>query len=85
MHWHLVKIGLRDDVNFSCAFYGGGGILCYYIKMIDETEVGGETNNKINESELFRKYKSTYKSAFLDLSLHTFLLSCAFYLEQRAF
>lgn len=35
--------------------------------------------NKINESELFSKYKSSYKSAFLDFSLHTFLLSCSFY------
>ena len=37
-------------------------------------------SNKINESELFTKYKSSYKSAFLDLSLHTFLFSSSFYL-----
>lgn len=36
--------------------------------------------NKINENELFTKYKSSYKSAFFDLSIHTFYLSCAFYL-----
>jgi acyl-lipid omega-6 desaturase (Delta-12 desaturase) len=36
--------------------------------------------NKINESELFKKYKSSYKSAFLDLSIHTLFLSCSFYL-----
>jgi acyl-lipid omega-6 desaturase (Delta-12 desaturase) len=35
---------------------------------------------KINESELFSKYKSSYKSAILDFSLHTFYLSCSFYL-----
>jgi omega-6 fatty acid desaturase (delta-12 desaturase) len=34
----------------------------------------------MNESELFKKYKSSYKSAFLDLSMHTFYLSSAFYL-----
>ena len=38
------------------------------------------TPNKINESELFSKYKSCYKSAFLDLSIHTFYISCALYL-----
>lgn len=36
--------------------------------------------NKINEGELFSKYKSTYKSAFWDFSLHTFCLSGSFYL-----
>ena len=36
--------------------------------------------NKLNESELFTKYKSSYKSAFLDLSIHTFLFSSSFYL-----
>ena len=35
---------------------------------------------KMNESELFLKYKSSYKSAFLDLYIHTFYLFCAFYL-----
>ena len=37
--------------------------------------------NKINESELFTKYKSSYISAFLDFSLHTFyfLLHCIYY------
>ena len=38
------------------------------------------TPNKINESVLFTKYKSSYKSAFLDLSIHTFYVSCTFYL-----
>ncbi len=37
-------------------------------------------HDKINESELFNKYKSSYKSAFLDLSIHSFSLSCSFYL-----
>ena len=36
--------------------------------------------NKINESELFANYKSSYKSAFLDLSLHTSLFSSSLYL-----
>lgn len=36
--------------------------------------------NKINESELFMKYKPSYKYAFLDLSLHAFFLSSSFYL-----
>ena len=36
--------------------------------------------NKINLNELFSKYKSSYKSAFLDLSKHTFFLSSSFYL-----
>ena len=35
---------------------------------------------RINESELFNKYKSSYRSAFLDFSLHIFYLSCSFYL-----
>jgi omega-6 fatty acid desaturase (delta-12 desaturase) len=39
-------------------------------------------NNKINEVELFTKYKSSYKSAFLDLFAHTFYLSTAFYLMR---
>jgi len=34
----------------------------------------------INETEMFIKYKSSYTSAFLDFSLHTFYLSCSFYL-----
>ena len=38
------------------------------------------TTNKINESELFTKYNSCYKSVFLDCSLHTFCLLCSFYL-----
>jgi omega-6 fatty acid desaturase (delta-12 desaturase) len=36
--------------------------------------------NKINEIELFTKYKSSYKSAFFDLSIHTFYVSYAFFL-----
>ena len=35
--------------------------------------------DKMNESGMFSKYKSSYKSAFLDFSLHTFLMSCSFY------
>ena len=38
------------------------------------------TTNKINESELFTKYKSSYFSALLDLSIHTFLFSSSLYL-----
>lgn len=34
----------------------------------------------LNESELFAKYKSCYKSAFLDFGIHTFYFSCSFYL-----
>jgi omega-6 fatty acid desaturase (delta-12 desaturase) len=41
-------------------------------------EIGNE--NKINEGILFMKYKSSYKSAFLDFSLHTFLFYSALYL-----
>ena len=37
-------------------------------------------SNKINESELFTKYKSSYKFAFLDLSLHTLLFFSSLYL-----
>jgi omega-6 fatty acid desaturase (delta-12 desaturase) len=33
----------------------------------------------INETELFMKYKSSYTSAFIDFSVHTFLLSCSVY------
>jgi fatty acid desaturase len=33
----------------------------------------------INETELFMKYKSSYTSAFVDLSVHTFILSCSYY------
>ena len=34
----------------------------------------------LNENELFAKYKSCYKSAFLDFGIHTFYFSCSFYL-----
>lgn len=34
----------------------------------------------INETELFKKYKSSYMYAFTDLSIHTFLMSSSFYL-----
>jgi len=37
------------------------------------------TGSKINESHLYTKYKSSYKSAFIDLSLHTLLLSSSYY------
>ena len=33
----------------------------------------------VKESELFVKYKSSYKSSFLDFSLHTFLMCFVFY------
>jgi len=36
--------------------------------------------NEINESELFMKYKSSYTFAFIDLSIHTLYLSCAYYM-----
>lgn len=35
--------------------------------------------SKISETELFRKYKSSYQSACIDFSLHVFLLSMSFY------
>ena len=35
---------------------------------------------KINKSELFIKYKTSYTSAFLDFSLHTVVFSSSFYL-----
>ena len=38
------------------------------------------TQYKINENELFNKHKSCYKTASFDLSIHTFCLSCSFYL-----
>jgi omega-6 fatty acid desaturase (delta-12 desaturase) len=34
----------------------------------------------INENELFTKYKSSYKTAFLDFGIHTFYFSCSIYL-----
>lgn len=37
-------------------------------------------SNTINESELIRKYKSSYKSAFIDFSIHTLMFSSALYL-----
>ncbi len=37
------------------------------------------TVKTINETELFRKYKSSYTSTFLDFSVHAFLLSSSFY------
>lgn len=46
---------------------------------IDKQVVMSE-QNKINECELFAKYKSSYKSAFLDLSIHTSLFSASIYL-----
>jgi omega-6 fatty acid desaturase (delta-12 desaturase) len=53
-------------------------------KSINFTELVKNSNTPqkktINETELFGKYKSSYKSAFLDFSLHTFNLSCSFYL-----
>ena len=36
--------------------------------------------NKISESELFNRYKSSYYLAMLDLSIHVFYLYCSFYL-----
>lgn len=48
--------------------------------MSDEQILTINSQNKVNESELFTKYKSSYISAFLDLSLHTTLFSTLFYL-----
>ena len=48
--------------------------------MNNETDVIHSSSNKITLNELFHKYKSSYKSAFLDLSIHTFFLSSSFYL-----
>lgn len=39
-------------------------------------------SNKINESELFIKYKSSYKSAFFDFSLHLILVYFSFNLVK---
>ena len=33
----------------------------------------------INETELFMKYKPSYTSAFLDFSIHAFLMCSSFY------
>ena len=38
------------------------------------------TINKINESQLFNKYKSSYKYALFDLSRHIFFMGISFYL-----
>jgi len=46
----------------------------------NKTPVNPSSFNKINETELFTKYKSSYISAFLDFSLHTFLFSSSLYL-----
>lgn len=45
--------------------------------MCDENEL---ISNKVNETALFMKYKSTYTSAFLDLSKHALVMYCLFYL-----
>jgi omega-6 fatty acid desaturase (delta-12 desaturase) len=47
--------------------------------MINKNAISVTGISKINESELFTKYKARYKSAFIDLSLHGFLLSSCFY------
>ena len=39
-----------------------------------------EYPSKINESNLFMKYKSSYFSSFIDLTSHIFLMSSSFYL-----
>jgi omega-6 fatty acid desaturase (delta-12 desaturase) len=41
-----------------------------------ETRISSKT---INETELFMKYKSSYTSAFIDLSVHFFLVGSSFY------
>jgi omega-6 fatty acid desaturase (delta-12 desaturase) len=45
--------------------------------MNDETSIF--PNKPINEFELFMKYKPSYTSAFIDFSVHTFLMCSSFY------
>ena len=45
--------------------------------MNDETSIS--PNKTINEIELFMKYKSSYTSAFIDFSVHTFLMCSSVY------
>jgi len=45
--------------------------------MSNENEI---ISNKVTETALFMKYKSTYTAAFLDLSTHAVFMSLAFYL-----
>jgi omega-6 fatty acid desaturase (delta-12 desaturase) len=47
---------------------------------MNEENTSSNPPNKINESELFTKYKSSYKSAFCDLSQYVFYFSCSGYL-----
>ena len=47
---------------------------------MNKNDINTNDINKIKEGELFMKYKSSYKSAFLDLSLHTILLYLSVYL-----
>ena len=39
-----------------------------------------EPRARINETELFQKYRSSYPAAFADLSVHAMVMSAAFYL-----
>jgi len=57
----------------------GVNIILYYIEMNHETNIVQPPLKKINETELFIKYKSSYSSAFIDLSVHTFLMCLSFY------
>jgi omega-6 fatty acid desaturase (delta-12 desaturase) len=41
--------------------------------------MNSKSNGTINETELFMKYKSSYTSAFIDLSIHSFLICLSFY------
>jgi omega-6 fatty acid desaturase (delta-12 desaturase) len=47
--------------------------------MNDEIRIAPHPNKTINETELFMKYKSSYTSAFIDLSVHAFLTCSSFY------
>jgi len=47
---------------------------------MDNELLSSNTNLKFNESELFMKYKPSYKLACIDLSIHSFNLFISFYL-----
>lgn len=47
--------------------------------MKNETIIVPPPNKTINETELFQKYKSSFSSAFIDLSVHSFILCSSVY------
>jgi omega-6 fatty acid desaturase (delta-12 desaturase) len=49
------------------------------MKMNEKNIISFSSSNKINESELFIKHKSSYMSAFFDLCSHTLLFSSSLY------